>query len=85
MYIDVALIDDFRKRYPSHYEISIEKILEECGIWCTIASTRAKNEDPDITLEEICSVYYFAIEGNKIFFCNPDEFWDDVEEYFSST
>lgn len=85
MYIDVALIDDFKKRYPSMFTSQLEDIIEQCGVWSTIGSAQAALEDFDITLEELCSIYYFIIEKNKMFFVNPDEFWNDVEEYFSST
>lgn len=85
MYIDVALINDFMKRYPSILTSQLEDIIEQCGVWSTVGNSRALMEDFEITLEELCNIYYFVIEKNKMFFVNPDEFWDDVEEYFSST
>ena len=85
MYIDVALIDDFQKRYPNIFIGSdIENIIEECGIWYpTIDSVRAEWEDFDASLEEICSTYYFIIDKNKFRFVSPETFWPDVEEYLN--
>ena len=85
MYIDVALTNDFMKRYPRSWQISLEDIIEECGIWYSADGIRAECEDFEMSLEEIYSAYYFVIEENKMFFVNPDVFWDDVEEFFSST
>lgn len=81
MYIDVALINDFQKRYPNVYVSVIEEILEECGIWYSANGIRAETEDFEMTLEEICSVYYYIIDKNTIKFCNPDQLWEDIEEY----
>ena len=72
MYIDVALINDFQKRYPNVYVSVIEEIF------------RAETEDFEMTLEEICSVYYYIIDKNTIKFCNPDQLWEDIEEYLKS-
>ena len=82
MYIDVALINDFHKRFPSHWSIDLEQILEKCGIWYSAEGIRAEAEDFDMTLEEIYSVFYFIIDGNKILFASPDQLWDDIEELF---
>lgn len=84
MYIDVALIDDFQKKYPNTFISDIEKIIDECGIWYpTIDSVRAEWEDFEASLEEICSTYYFIIDKNKFRFVSPLTFWSDVEEYLN--
>lgn len=83
MYIDVALIDDFNKKYPQYLGSELEKILNECGIWYSADGIRAETEDFEMSLEEICSVYYFIINKNKIKFCSPDQLWEDIEEYLN--
>ncbi len=81
MYIDVALIDDCKKRYPA-FQFKLEEFIENCGLWLPSPdSVRAEWEDFDASLEEICSTYYFIIEDNKMLFCSPDIFWDDVSDY----
>ena len=83
MYIDVALIDDFGKRYTNKSISLIEDLLEECGIWYSADGIRAEREDFDMTLEEICSVYYFIIDENSIKFASPEQLWEDISEYLS--
>jgi hypothetical protein len=84
MYIDGDLIRDFNKRYPHKFIDEIKDRIEDCGFWYpSIASVQAEWEDFDATLEEICSVYYFIIEENKIKFVSPESFWDDVNEYLN--
>jgi len=83
MYIDVALINDFQKRYPNVALSYLEDILEYCGVWYSAEGIRAESEDFDMTLEEICSVYYFIVDKNKIKFANPDALWEDIVEYYT--
>lgn len=83
MYIDVALINDFQKRYPNVAMSYLEDVLEYCGVWYSAEGIRAETEDFDMTLEEIASVYYFIIEENKIRFTPPDALWEDIEEYYT--
>ena len=83
MYIDVALINDFQKRYPNVAISYLENILEYCGTWYSADGIRAESEDFDMSLEEIASVYYFVIEGNDIKFASPDPLWDDIEMYYT--
>lgn len=80
MYIDVALIDDFKKRYG--YRHDLELFIENCGVWFpSIEKVREEWEEPDATLEEICSVYYFIVDGDNILFTPPSEFWEDADEF----
>lgn len=81
MYIDAALTNDWQKRYPNVAISYLEDVLEYCGTWYPAEGIKAETEDFDMTLEEIASVYYFIIEGNEIKFTNPDELWEDIEEY----
>ena len=84
MYIDGDLIRDFNKRYPHKFIDEIKDRIEDCGFWYpSITSVQAEWEDFDATLEEICSVYYFIIEKNKMKFVSPESFWDDVDEYLN--
>lgn len=80
MYIDVSLVNMFEKRYGKKYDI--EKAIEECGIWCTADEIRfVEWEEFDAPLEEIMSEYYFIVMGNKIFFCSPEQFIKDCDEW----
>ena len=80
MYIDVALINDFEKHYPNKWSSVLEDLIEKCGIWYSADGIRAESEDFEMTLEEICSVYYFVVDKNKIRFCSPNQLWEDIEE-----
>ena len=79
MYIDVSLVNMFEKRYGKKYDI--EKAIEECGIWCTANGIRFEWEEFEAPLEEIMSEYYFIVMGNKIFFCSPEQFIKDCDEW----
>lgn len=84
MYIDTGLIIDFKKRYPCHSIKVLEDAIEVCGVWYpALESVQAEWEDFDATLEEVCSVMYFIVEGNSIKFTNPDVFWEDLEKYMN--
>lgn len=86
MYIDVALINDFNNKYPAPSMSFIESFVEQYGVWYqSIESVRDEWGNPEATLEQICFEYYFVIEDNQMKFCNPIDFWDDVDESFSST
>lgn len=85
VYIDVSLIDDFKKRYPDHHSGILDDIIEECGIWYpSLTAVRAEWEDWDATLEEVCGAMYFVINQNIIWFTSPDSLWEDIDEYMSS-
>lgn len=79
MYIDENLINTFRKRYGEKY--NIEEAIEECGVWSTADGIRFEWEDFEATLEEIMDEYYFIVERNKIFFCSPEQFINDCDEW----
>ena len=83
MYIDVALIDEFNKKYGNKLTSSLEILLLRCGIWFSIDGIRAEQENFDLTLEEVCSEYYFIIDNNDIKFASPEQLWEDMEEYLS--
>jgi len=84
MYIDVALINDFLHRYPDELASILEDAIELCGVWYpALESVQAEWEDFDATLEEVCSVMYFIVEGNSMKFTNPDVFWEDLEKYMN--
>lgn len=84
MYIDVSLIDDFKKRFPNRLASELEEVINNCGFWYpSVTSVQAEWEDFTMTLEEICSVYYFIIEKDSIKFVSPESFWDDVDEYLN--
>ena len=84
MYIDVSLIDDFKKRFPNRLASELVEVINNCGFWYpSVTSVQAEWEDFTMTLEEICSVYYFIIEKNSIKFVSPESFWDDVDEYLN--
>jgi len=85
VYIDVSLIDDFKKRYPNHHTGILDDIIEECGIWYpSLTAVRAEWEDWNATLEEVCGAMYFVINKNTIWFTSPDSLWEDIDEYMSS-
>lgn len=85
VYIDVSLIQDFKKRYPGHHTGILDDIIEECGIWYpSVTSVQAEWEDFTATLEEICGTMYFVINQNTIWFTSPDGLWEDIDEYMSS-
>lgn len=83
MYIDVALINDFDKKYGKTLTSSLELLLLRCGIWFSADGIRAEQENFGLTLEEIYSEYYFIIDENTIKFTSPDQLWEDMEEYLS--
>jgi len=83
--MDTGLIIDFKGRYPSHSIEVLEDALEECGIWHPgLTAVRLEWDEPEATLEEICSAMYYIIKKNIIWFVNPDDLWSDIEEYMSS-
>lgn len=85
MYIDVALINDFLHRYPDELASILEDAIEVCGVWYpALESVQAEWEDFNATLEEVCSVMYFVVNQNIIWFANPDNLWEDIDEYMSS-
>lgn len=85
VYIDMSLIDDFKKRYPDHHTGILDDIIEECGIWYpSVTSVQAEWEDFTATLEEVCGAMYFVINQNTIWFASPDGLWEDIDEYMSS-
>lgn len=83
MYIDVALIDEFDKKYGKILTSSLEVLLLRCGIWFSANGIRAEQENFDLTLEEIFSEYYFIVDENTIKFASPEQLWEDMEEYLS--
>ncbi len=83
MYIDYGLIEDFKRRYPSKLVSTLNVLLLRCGIWLSADGIRAEQEDFSMSLEEICSVYYYIIDENEIKFASPEQLWEDMEEYLS--
>ena len=77
MYIDADLIRYLEKE--NFRSTDVVEVIEECGIWYSFEGVKAEWEDFDATLEEVMSEYYFVVDGNKIFFCSPEEFIDDCE------
>lgn len=86
MYIDTSLIIDFQKRYPCHsIKILKDALEEECGVWYSgLTEVKLEWDNPEATLEEVCNTMYFIIHKNIISFTNPDDLWDDIEEYITS-
>ena len=85
MYIETSLIIDFQKRYPAHHSCVLEEALEECGVWYPgVTAVRLEWDEPKATLEEICGTMYYIIKKDIIWFVNPDDLWDDIEEYMAS-
>lgn len=80
MYVDPALIDAFKSKYGNKKDIM--EALDNCGIWYSLDSIRAEEEDFDKTLEETMTDYYYIIIDNKIKFCSPEQFLQDCDELF---
>lgn len=71
MYYDPSLVSDLEI-----YEITDPRpYLEKCGVWKTY-----ERETEDLSLEEIFCNYYFIIKGDKILYCSPDIFIDQINE-----
>lgn len=85
MFIDLELVDEFNRKYKnkSKYFPSLTVLLLRCGIWFSANGIRAEQENFDLTLEEIFDEYYFIVDDNVIKFANPDQLWEDIEEYLS--
>ena len=85
MFIDLELVDEFNRKYKdkSKYFPSLTVLLLRCGIWFSADGIRAEQENFDLTLEEICSEYYFIIDENTMKFASPEQLWEDMEEYLS--
>ncbi len=80
MYIDKCLIDDFHNEFGCCTDDKFKYCLENCGIWYTLEEIREEIED-EKTLEELCTTYYYILDGNSFKFCNADEFIEDCDEY----
>lgn len=85
MFIDLELVDEFNRKYKDKpkYFPSLTVLLLRCGIWFSADGIRAEQENFDLTLEEICSEYYFIIDENTMKFASPEQLWEDMEEYLS--
>lgn len=84
MYIDLALINDFEQSFGNMFGLAVENMIENCGIWYSIEDIKMETDDFEMTLEDLCKDYYYIIEDNKIRFCTPDQFWNNVDEYLRS-
>ena len=83
MFIDLELVDEFNRKYKNKSNSSLIVLLLRCGIWFSADGIRAEQENFDLTLEEIFDEYYFIVDDNVIKFTNPDQLWEDIEEYLS--
>lgn len=81
MYIDDNLVKYIDETYGEDDWYWIKELIENCGIWYTEDGIRALEEDFDKPLSEILADYYYVIDKNKMLFCPPDKFADDVIEY----
>ena len=81
MFIDPELVCYIEKNYG--YNIDVDKIVENCGIWCTADAIRADWEDFEATLEDIISDTYFIVEDNKMLFCSVNNILEDIDMFIT--
>lgn len=84
MYLESSqmYIDDHLVKYINELtRKDIKEVVENCGVWYTEDGIRALEENFDKPLSEILADYYYVIDKNKMLFCPPDKFADDVIEY----
>lgn len=82
MYIDNELVQTFKKSYGDEYNIM--EAIDENGVWYTLDEIKEEWENPDLTLEEIISACYLVVEDNEMFFCTPEDFLYDCDEWVQS-
>lgn len=81
MYIDPELVDYIIMNYGT--KVDINKIVENCGIWCTLDGIRAEWEAFEATLEDVITDTYFIVEDNKMFFCAVSNIIDDIDTFIT--
>lgn len=79
MFIDPELVIYIEKNYG--YNIDIDKVVENCGIWCSLDGIKAEWEDFEATLEDVISDTYFIVEDNKMLFCTVNNILEDIDMF----
>ena len=79
MIIDKELVDYVHTTFGK--DIDAEKIVENCGIWCSLDGIRAEWEYFEATLEEVMEETYFIVQDNKMFFCSSSQIFEDIAEF----
>lgn len=56
----------------------LKDILKECGDWKNLTEIKAEH---DCSTEHCFKAYWFVIHNDKMFFTEPDEFAEELDEY----
>ena len=82
MIVDKELVDYIHTTFGK--DIDVEKIVENCGIWCSLDGIRAEWEYFEATLEDVMEETYFIVQDNKMFFCSSSQIFEDIAEFIEN-